>query len=79
MADELTVSDPKAGASGRDRSFSVVVDGLYFLVILLFTTIAVLAVAFAAPLVIIATALAGAVSAASAEGAGRSGWRAAGV
>jgi len=79
MTGDKAVSIKKTGGSKRDRSLSVVVDGLYFLAILLFTAVAILAVALAAPLAIIATALAGAISAVTANGAKRSGWRVAGV
>lgn len=57
------------------RGLSGVIDGLYFLAILLFSAVAVLALALAAPLAIIATALAGALSAVTAGGARRGGWR----
>lgn len=67
------------GKSGSDRGLSGLVDVLYFLAILAFTAIAILALALAAPLAIIATALAGAVSAFTAGNAKRGGWRIAGA
>lgn len=60
--------------AGEAHGFSAVVDAVLFIAILGFSSVAVLAVALAAPLAIVATALAGAVSAVTARGAKRGGW-----
>lgn len=65
---------PEAG-----RGLTGVIDAVLFLAILGFSAIALLALALAAPLAIVATAVAGALSALTARGAKRGGWRIAGA
>lgn len=55
------------------------VDAVLFLAILGFSAVALLALALAAPLAIAATAVAGALSAMTASGHKRGGWRVAGA
>lgn len=72
---------PERGASAPDakRGLSGVIDAVLFLALLGFSAIALLALALAAPLAIAATAVAGALSALTARGAKRGGWRIAGA
>ncbi len=69
----------KAIAKRDDRDLTGAVDIILFLAILVFSSVALLALALAAPLAIAATAIAGALSALTARGVKRSGWREAGV
>lgn len=71
---EAGIADPEAR-----RGLTGLVDAVLFLAILGFSAVALLAVALAAPLAIAATAVAGALSAMTARGAKRGGWRVAGV
>lgn len=74
----LIVLDAK-GARPAGHGLSGVIDVVLFLAILLFSAAAMFALALAAPLAIAATAIAGALSALTARGARRGGWRAAGA
>jgi hypothetical protein len=64
---------------GVKRGLTGLVDAVLFLAILGFSAVALLAVALAAPLAIVATAVAGALSAMTANGHKRGGWRIAGA
>lgn len=68
------IADPEAR-----RGLTGLIDAVLFLAILGFSAVALLALALAAPLAIVATAVAGALSAMTARGAKRGGWRVAGV
>ena len=72
---------PESGAAAPEakRGLTGVIDAVLFLAILGFYAFALLALALAAPLAIAATAVAGALSALTARGAKRGGWRIAGV
>ncbi len=72
---------PEAGAAApvAEGGLTGVIDAVLFLAILGFSAIALLALALAAPLAIAATAVAGALSALTARGAKRGGWRIAGA
>lgn len=71
---ETEIADPEArsGLTGF-------IDAVLFLAILGFSAVALLALALAAPLAIVATAVAGALSAMTARDAKRGGWRVAGA
>jgi len=74
-----TGHDAAPTASEVRRGLSGLVDAILFLAILGFSAVALLALALAAPLAIAATALASALSALTARGAKRGGWRIAGA
>jgi len=74
---EAAAVQSKPGSSGR--GLSGFVDAILFLAILAFSAVALIALALAAPLAIAATAIAGALSALTARGAKRGGWRIAGA
>lgn len=72
---------PETGATEVEvrRGLTGLVDAVLFLAILGFSAVALLALALAAPLAIVATAVAGALSAMTASGHKRGGWRVAGA
>lgn len=76
---EATEPGQGAAVAAERRGLASVIDAVLFLAILGFSAIALLALALAAPLAIAATAVAGALSALTARGAKRGGWRIAGV
>ncbi len=71
---ETGIADPE-----KRRGLTGFIDAVLFLAILGFSAVALLALALAAPLAIAATAVAGALSAMTARGAKRGGWRVAGA
>lgn len=71
---ETGTADPEV-----NRELTGLIDAVLFLAILGFSAVALLALALAAPLAIAATAVAGALSAITARGGKRGGWRVAGA